>query len=208
MKLRYRIAFQDLLDKDEKTELIRSYNEETHNARGTLVKQDNLQISKIVEGEGIQNHFFPEYIIQECAIPPINNDTPEGQFLYSQEFVVVKDKFKLGAKVFQANNSKKVEISLRIYKPNAREKQYKVLLYHPGSQDLIDEFTLSLDKNKQAENHILMTSTMNLNFEKLKADDGRIIFLLKVRPASYLQVTLDQQDYIEQLERANAESSL
>jgi hypothetical protein len=40
------------------------------------------------------------------------------------------------------------------------------------------------------------------SFEKLKSADGNLIFQLKVRPVSYLQVVKDQQDYIEQLEKA------
>ncbi|CAI2367072.1 unnamed protein product [Moneuplotes crassus] len=202
------IEFQNLLERDDKANLIRSYNEVAHNARGILVKQDNLKVSKVVGGEDIENHFLPKYTAQECAIPSITNETPEDQYLYSQEFVVVKDKFKLGAKVIQEKNTKKVQISLRIYKPNAREKQYQVLLYHPKSGKLMDEFFLYVDKQKQAEKHILTTIAMNNNFEELKSDDGRLIFQIKVRPASYLQVTLDQQDYIEQLERGKNEPLL
>lgn len=38
------------------------------------------------------------------------------------------------------------------------------------------------------------------SFEKLKNDESKVSFLLKVRPSSYLQIVKDQQDYICKLE--------
>ena len=90
-----------LLENPLKNKLIRNFNETVHKIRGVLVKQDNLQVSEVIDGEEIENHFLPKYTLHECAIPLINSETPEGQYLYAPEFVVIKDKFKLGAKVIQ-----------------------------------------------------------------------------------------------------------
>ena len=158
---RQKMKINELLEHPLKNKLIQNYNETVHSVRGVLVKQDNLTISEVIDGEDIENNFMPKYTSHIWAIPIINEQTPEDQYFYAPEFVVVKDKFKLGARVTQNKKSKSVNISLRISKPNNREKQYDVHLFHPKSGKLMDEFVLNVEKDKQAENHILRTELMN-----------------------------------------------
>lgn len=91
----------------------------------------------------------------------INKSTPEGLYIYSEEFEVVKDKFKLGAKVVSNKKSKTVNIVVRIAKANNRSKQYEVSLYHKPSNDLIGEFVIGVEKDQPAGNHILHTIPLN-----------------------------------------------
>lgn len=91
----------------------------------------------------------------------INKSTPEGVYIYSEEFEVVKDKFKLGAKVVNNKKSKTVNIVVRIAKINNRSKQYEVSLYHKPSNDLVGEFVIGVEKDQPAGNHILHTIPMN-----------------------------------------------
>jgi hypothetical protein len=155
------IKINDLLEYPQKNKLVKSFNETVNISKHILGKQDNLKISDVTDGEDIENHFIPKYTIHDCILPVINEHTEVGTYLYADEFEVVRDKFKLGAKVIQNKKNKSVNISLRISKANNRGKQYEIIMLDLRTNKVIGEYILAVEKNKNAESHILHSDVMN-----------------------------------------------
>jgi hypothetical protein len=156
-----KVRINDLLENPQKNKLVKSFNENVQISDHILGKQGNLSISEVIDGEEIENHFIPKFSVHECILPDINDKTEVGTYFYAEEFQVVRDKFKLGAKIIQNKKSKSVNITLRISKANNRDKQYEIVLQHPKTDKVLGEFILAVEKNKHAENHILHTDVMN-----------------------------------------------
>lgn len=98
----------------------------------------------------------------------------------------------MGAKVCETKKSKSVQLLLKVKKANGRAKNYDHKLYVLNDKKeatLLGEYQLNLEEGTNATNFILQKYPMNNNQ----------VFLLKIRPISYIQVVKDQQDLIEQL---------
>ena len=151
----------ELLEHPRKSKLVKNFNETVETTKFVLEKKKELKLARVIEGEEIENHFIPSYSTFECSLPKIDKDTEADKSLYGPEFTVLQDKFKLGAKVIQNKKSKSVNVSLRISKPNKREKQYEVLLFSKVENRPLGQYILQSEKDKDTESHILLTEVMN-----------------------------------------------
>lgn len=156
-----KIKVVDLLEHPHKNKLVKKYFDIVKDTNDILVKQSDVKVCEVIDGEKFENHFIPQYTTKECVLKGITKFTPEGTYIYSDEFEVVKDKFKLGAKVVSNKKSKSLNIVVRVANINNRPKQYEVSLYHKPSNDLVGEFVIGVEKDQPTGNHILHTITMN-----------------------------------------------
>lgn len=156
-----RIKVNEILEHPHKNKLVKRYTGIVDTTNGVLGKKGNVKMAEIIQGEDIENHFIPSYTVQEWVLPPITNETKDDIYLYADVFKVVKDEFRLGAKIVKNKKLKTVNISLRISKPNQRAKQYEVLLFQKTDMKCLGEYILSLEKDSNAEHHILIKTTLN-----------------------------------------------
>lgn len=158
------IKIADLLNFPHKSKLVKDFKSVTESSSGIMSQKDHIRISRIIDGEDIDNHFAPPYVTKECCVSGISNNSPWDAIIYADEFELNKDKFKLGVKLIQNKKSKSVEISLRITKANIRAKSYESKLYLVDSENqenFIGEFNIELEAHPPSTNMILHTMTMN-----------------------------------------------
>lgn len=105
-----RETIHSLLEHPHKDKLVRRYNDTVEDTTKILVKQEEIKVSEVVDGEAIENHFIPKFITQECVINGVGSHTPEDTYIYADVFDIVKDKFKFGVKVVKDKKSKSVNI--------------------------------------------------------------------------------------------------
>lgn len=151
----------DLLEHPHKEKLVRSFTEIVESTNNVLVKQGDMKVSSVIEGDSLENHFIPKFTTTELKIEGINKDTVENKYFYAPSFHVVKDIFKLGAKVIPNKKQKTVVISLRISKPNLIRKQYEVQLFVKSSMEMLGQYILNCEKDSKDETHILHKVQMN-----------------------------------------------
>ena len=154
----------ELLEYPHQSKLVKCYNDVVDESKNIFTQKENIRVSRVIDGEDIENHFIPPYVTKEWIITGVNNNAPWDSIIYADEFEINKDKFKLGAKIIKNKKSKSVEISLRITKANVRAKKYESKLYVVDSdnqENFIGEFNFDLEPQPPSTNMILHSMTMN-----------------------------------------------
>ena len=90
-----------LLDFPHQSKLVKNFNKVVDECKEVLAKKENIKISRVIDGEEIENQFVPQYIAKECTVSGINDSTPWDTIIYADEFELNKDKFKLGTKIIK-----------------------------------------------------------------------------------------------------------
>lgn len=153
-----------LLEYPHQSKLVKDFDNILDNSKEIIFQKESIKVSRIIDGEEIENNFIPPYVTKECSITGVNNNSQCDNIIYADEFDLFKDKFKFGIKFFKNKKSKNVEISLRITKANTRAKFYESKLYIVDSdnqENFIGEFNIELEAHPLSTNIILHTMTMN-----------------------------------------------